>query len=168
MCWCSWSIIPQRSPLKDGNIEFAQILRTKLSVLQEYEVKQSLMPWFEWYWQCRTYILGLFPVLPILMQKYWIAPLSNLVEKILNWSIWHLTAQNNQFRCKRTIFFDGFYQNQVFLKKIYMSIFHGYWRQCWKWVGAKNIVFCSLADLCYHRFYCPAITCCVFLTDAIT
>ena len=39
--------------------------------------------------------------------KYWTAPLSNLVEKTFNWSIWHLTVQNNQFRCKRKIFFDG-------------------------------------------------------------
>ena len=107
--WCSWSIIPQRSPLKDGNIEFAQILRTNCQCCKSMKWKQSLIPWFaNWIiLAMKDYIVGVFPVLPILMQKHWTAPLSNLVEKTFNWSIWHLTVQNNQFRCKWKIFFDG-------------------------------------------------------------
>ena len=64
--------------------------------------------------------------------KYWTAPLSNLVEKTFNWSIWHLTVQNNQFRCKRKIFWI-FSKIRFFWRKKLMSIFPGYWRQCWKY-----------------------------------
>ena len=64
--------------------------------------------------------------------KYWTAPLSNLVEKTFNWSIWHLTVQNNQFRCKRKVFWI-FSKIRFLWRKKLMSIFPGYWRRCWKY-----------------------------------
>jgi len=51
--------------------------------------------------------VGLFPVLPILMQNIELLHFQIWWKKNLNWSIWHLTVQNSQFRCKRKIFFDG-------------------------------------------------------------
>jgi len=105
MCWCSWSMIPQ--PFERWQYWICANIENKIvSVARVWsENKADAMIWMiQAMWD---YIVGLFPVLPILMQNIELLHFQIWWKKNLNWSIWHLTVQNSQFRCKRKIFFDG-------------------------------------------------------------
>jgi len=130
MCWCSWSIFPQ--PFERWQYWICANIENKIvSVARVWsENKVDAMIWMiQAMWD---YIVGLFPVLPILMQNIELLHFQIWWKKNLNWSIWHLTVQNDQFRCKRKIFWI-FSKIRFFWRKKLMSIFPGYWRQCWKY-----------------------------------
>ena len=166
MCWCSWSIIPQ--PFERWQYWICANIENKIvSVARVWSENKvwcnDLNDSGNVGLHCR-FISSAANI----DAKYWTAPLSNLVGKKLK--LEHLAFDSAEWSVqvqKKNILW-WILANSGFAEENIDEHISWNWRQCWKWVGAENIVFCSLADICYHRFYCPAITCCVFLTDAIT
>jgi len=130
MYWCTWSIIPQ--PIERWQYWICANIENKIvSVARVWsENKVDAMIWMiQAMWD---YIVGLFPVLPILMQNiellhfqiWWKKPLTGA------FGIWQCRIISSGAKEK----YSGFSAKSGFCeKKKMMSVFPGYWRRCWKY-----------------------------------